>query len=398
MSIAEDFDRIGIERLREVGSVKWSMFPDTIGAFVAEMDFGTSPAIEAALRRSIDDSLFGYLPARLAEDMSAACARWQESRYGWRVSAERVKPVPDVLAALRATIDHYSAPGSKVIVPTPAYMPFLSVPKMHDREIIEVPMLVEQGRYVLDLEGIDRAFRDGGGLLLLCNPGNPVGRVFDRDELVRVSEIVAAHDGRVFADEIHAPLVFSPHRHIPYASLSEVTAGHTITATSASKAWNIPGLKAAQVILSNDADAEVWARPEVSWNEHGVSNMGVVATIAAYDESGPWLDETIGYIDGNRRMLGELLAELIPGMGYSAPEGTYIAWLDARALEIEGSPAEFLREHAAVSLTDGRSCGVAGAGFLRFILATPRPILERAVRQIAAALDRRGSSSERAVR
>lgn len=389
MSIAEHFDGIEIERLREVGSVKWSMFPDTIGAFVAEMDFGTSPAIEAALRRSIDDSLFGYLPARLSEDMSAACARWQESRYGWRVAPDRVKPVPDVLAALRATIDHYSAPGSKVIVPTPAYMPFLSVPKMHDREIIEVPMLQEEGRYVLDLDGIDRAFRDGGGLLLLCNPGNPVGRVFERDELVRLSEIVSAHEGRVFADEIHAPLVYAPHRHIPYASISEATAGHTITATSASKAWNIPGLKAAQLILSNDADAEIWARPEVSWNEHGVSNMGVVATIAAYDESGPWLDETIAYLDDNRRALGELLDELIPGTGYTAPEGTYIAWLDARGLGIEGAPAEFFREHAGVALTDGRSCGAAGDGFLRFILATPRPILERAVRQMAAALDER---------
>jgi len=395
MSIAEDFDGIGIERLREVGSVKWSVFPEAIGAFVAEMDFGTSPAIDAALRRAIDDSLFGYLPTALADEMSAACARWQERRYGWHVPAERIKAVPDVLAALRATIDHYSAPGSKIIVPTPAYMPFLSVPKMHDREIIEVPMLVQDGRYVHDLEGIDRAFRDGGGLLLLCNPANPVGRVLEREELLSISEIVARHDGRVFADEIHAPLVFAPLQHIPYASLSEVTASHTITATSASKAWNIPGLKAAQVILSNDADAEVWARPEVSWNEHGVSNMGVVATIAAYDESGAWLDETIAYIDANRRMLGELLAELIPGMGYSAPEGTYIAWLDARGLDIAASPAEFFRAHAGVALTDGRSCGEAGEGFLRFILATPRPILEQAVRQMAAALVERDAAAER---
>ncbi|MGN8024827.1 MalY/PatB family protein [Microbacterium sp. 22242] len=386
MSTAQERDAIGIDRLREIGSVKWSAFPGTIGAFVAEMDFPPAPPIAAAMKEAIDDGLTGYLPAAVRARMTEATARWQRDRYGWDVPAERIRPVPDVLTALRTTIDHFTAPGAKIILPTPAYMPFLTIPAMHDREIIEVPMLVEDGRHVYDLDGIDRAFADGGGLLILCNPYNPLGRVFERAELEAVSAVVERHGGRVFSDEIHAPLVFSPHVHVPYASISEVTAGHTVTAVSASKAWNLPGLKAAQAILSNDADVETWARPEVAWAEHGTANFGVIATTAAFDDSREWLAETLDYLDGNRRLLGELLAEHIPDMGYRAPEGTYIAWLDARGLGIDGSPADFFREQAGVAITDGIACGAAGEGFLRFILATPRPIIEQAVLQMSAAL------------
>ncbi|WP_022883237.1 MalY/PatB family protein [Gryllotalpicola ginsengisoli] len=321
MSTAAEFDAIGIDRLREVGSVKWSAFPGTIGAFVAEMDFGTAPAVTAALRKTIDDGLFGYLPRAVATAMSEACARWQSDRYGWTVDPERVHPLPDVLSGLRATIDYYTEPGSKIVLPTPSYMPFLSIPPMHGREIIEVPMLVngepgeqgelgaQAGRYELDLDGIDRAFAAGGGLLILCNPYNPVGRVFTREELEAVCQIVDKHGGRVFSDEIHSPLVFAPHRHIPYASINETAASHTITATSASKAWNLPGLKAAQLIISNDADERTWQRPEVAWAGHGTSNLGVIANTTAYNDGRQWLADTIDYLDGNRTRLGELLAE-----------------------------------------------------------------------------------------
>lgn len=389
MSSAETWDALSAEHLRAAGGLKWTMFPDTIGAFVAEMDFGVAPAITRRLHDAVHAGLFGYMPTALAETAKNACARWQQDRYGWDVRPDRVHNVGDVLSALAATIDHFSAPGSKIVLPTPAYMPFLSVPAMHDREIIEVPMLVNDGRYEFDLDGIDRAFAAGGGLLILCNPYNPVGRVFTRAELVAVSEIVAAHGARVFSDEIHAPIVFAPSVHVPYASISEAAAAHTITAASASKAWNLPGLKAAQVILTSDADAATWARPEVSWTEHGASNLGAIAQAAAYDESRDWLAEVNTYLDGNRRALGDLLAEHIPDMHYRMPEGTYIAWLDARELGIDGPPAEFFRERAGVALTDGADCGSPGVGFLRFVFATPRHVIETAVRKMADALSRR---------
>jgi len=385
MSSAEQFDRIDIQQLRDAGSVKWSMFPDTIGAFVAEMDYGTAPAITQALHAGVDAALFGYLPPRLKESMAEACAAWQRDVYGWQVTADQVQPLPDVIKGLEAAIQHYSEPGSAVIVPTPAYMPFLTVPPLLGRRVIQVPMLFTDGRYRLDLDGIAAAFRDGGGLLILCNPCNPLGRVYEIDELTALAAVVTEHGGRVFADEIHSPLVFGDRRHVPYASVSDETAAHTVTATSASKAWNLPGLKCAQLILSNDRDAEKWAEMGMLAG-HGAANLGVIANTAAYSSGRPWLDGVLDYLDQNRRLLGELLAEHLPEVGYVPPEGTYIAWLDCSRLGIEGSVADFFREHAGVSLTDGTACGVAGAGGVRMIFATTRPILTRAVEAMGRAV------------
>jgi cystathionine beta-lyase len=386
MEHAAEFDLIAAEHLRGVGGLKWSAFPDTIGAFVAEMDFGTAPAVTEALHGAVDLGLVGYLPPGIAGAMSRATAEWHRTVYGWDLAPEQVHPVADVLKALEVVITSYSRPGSPVILPTPAYMPFLTVPPALGRDVIQVPLRRdEDGTYGLDIDGIDAAYRAGGHLLILCNPYNPVGRVFSRTELMAVADVVAAHGGRVFSDEIHAPLVFPGARHLPYASLSEVTAAHTVTATSASKAWNLPGLKCAQVILSNEADALVWE--QIGWlASHGASTLGVVANTAAFTAGQEWLEQVVRYLDGNRRALTDLLAEHLPQVGYTPPQGTYIAWLDCRGLGIDGSPADFFRQHAGVSLTDGTGCGDAGEGFVRLIFATPRPILEQAVASMGDAV------------
>lgn len=375
------FDAIDLDQLRGHGSVKWSLYPDAIGAFIAEMDFGTAPVITEALHAAVDAGAFGYLPAALADELGTACADWIATSYGWSVPAERIRPLPDVIKGLEVAIEHYSRPGSKVIVPVPAYMPFLQVPGSLGREILEVPLARVDGEYRFDLDAIDAAFTEGGHLLVLCNPYNPAGRVFRTDELEAVAAVVERHGGRVFADEIHAPLVHPGHRHVPYASLSDVTAAHTITATSASKAWNLPGLKCAQLVLSNDADAAVWEQVGFL-AEHGAANLGVIANTVAYREGRGWLEEVLSYLDGNRTALAALLAEHLPEIGYTPPEGTYIGWLDCRALGLD-DPATFFRERAGVALTDGAACG--SPGFVRMIFATPRPILEQAVRQLAAA-------------
>jgi cystathionine beta-lyase len=384
MSYADDFDQITADHLRALGSMKWSLFPDTIGAFVAEMDFGAAPPITAALHAMVDDGLFGYLPKRLSEALSVACAEWQAKSYGWAVDPADVHPIPDVIKGLEIAIEHYSRPDSPVIVPVPAYMPFLKVPTSMGREIIRLPLAERDGRYSFDLDQLGRAFDAGGHLLVLCNPYNPVGRVFTAEELTGISEVVAAHDGRVFSDEIHAPLVFPGGRHIPYASVNEAAASHTITATSASKAWNLPGLKCAQLIISNAADARAWEEFG-QFAGHGTANPGVVANTAAYTSGRPWLDEVLGYLDRNRQLLGELLAEELPMIKYTPPEGTYIAWFDCRDLDLGGAnPADFFRERAGVALTDGDACGAPG--FVRMIFATPAPVLTAAIRQMGAAV------------
>ena len=222
-TFAEMTDQITIDELRSRGSLKWTRGgPDTIGAFVAEMDFPAAPAVEAALRDVIERGDYGYLSDQAVAEMAEECAAWLRASYDWAVQPARIRPLPDVLKGLEAAITLFSRPGSPVILPTPAYMPFLTVPPRLDREVIQVPMIpAADGRLTLDLDGIDAAFRAGGHLLVLCNPCNPVGRVYTREELTGVAEVVARNDGRVFADEIHAPLVYPGGKHIPYASISD---------------------------------------------------------------------------------------------------------------------------------------------------------------------------------
>ena len=375
-------DLPSVETLRARGGLKWSAYPGAIGAFVAEMDFGLAPAIAAVLHDAVAAGRTGYLPQAETAALAEATASWCGERYGWAVRPDQVRPVADVLAVLDLALRRYSDPGRPVIVPTPAYMPFLQIPEAIGRPVIEVPSAVVGGRTELDLDGIDAAFCAGADTLVLCNPWNPVGRVLTREELLAVSEVVDRHGGRVFADEIHAPITFAGHPHVPYASVSTATAAHTITAVSASKAFNLPGLKCAQVILSNDADAARYEEA-AGFAAHGASLLGVLASTAAYSAGGPWLDAVLEHLDGSRRMVADRLAAELPGIGFTPPEGTYIAWLDVRALDLGDAPADVVLERAGVALTDGSACGAPG--FLRMVLATPRPVLEEVVDRLVTA-------------
>lgn len=389
VSLAAQFDALTVDTLRSRGSLKWVTFPEAIGAFVAEMDFGTAPVVTNALQSALDDGRFGYISQNVDRELSRAASEYQARRFGWQVEASRVHPVADVLRGLEIVIENFSAPGTPVIVTTPAYMPFLTVPGQVGREFIEVPLAHEGERYALDLEAIDAALAEHpGALFVLCNPYNPTGRVFSRDELRALSEVVERRGGRVFSDEIHSPVVFAPHQHVPYATVSAAAAEHSVTAISASKAWNFPGLKCAQLVMTSDADAETWSQVKGRLNQ-GPSLLGMIANTVAYDHGQPWLDEVIAYLDGNRQLVRKLLAELLPDAVYTMPEGTYIGWVDWRAYDLGDAPAAWLRQNAGVALTDGLQCGASGAGFTRIILATPRPILEQAIRQIATAVNAR---------
>ncbi|MGY1802258.1 MalY/PatB family protein [Blastococcus sp. SYSU D00922] len=381
------FDALSEDALRSAGSLKWTRYGPAIGAFVAEMDFGTAPVVTAALHEAVDQGRLGYLTTDAAEDMALACAGWQRSRYGWDVPPGWITPLADVVAGLQAAVERFTPPGSPVVLPTPAYMPFLAVPGLLGRELIQVPMVERLGRYTYDLDGLARAFEAGGRLLVHVNPHNPLGRVFTVDEQLALAEVVEAAGVRVFSDEIHAPLVHPGAEHRPYASLSAATARHTITATSASKAWNLPGLKTAQLVLSNDEDAARWDEVGFLYT-HGAATPGVLANTAAYDRGGPWLDGVLAYLDGNRRHLAALLAEHLPAVRWTPPEGTYLAWLDCRELDLPMSPGEFFLERAGVAMIDGPECGDPGAGHVRLNFATPRPVLTTIVERLADAVRR----------
>lgn len=365
---------------------KWVNFPGKIGAGIAESDFGVAPAITTALHDAVERGFFGYLPDHTHDDLVASFADFTADRYGWSIPCESVRVVEAVQSGFEATIHHFSRPESAVIVPTPAYTPFLRRPARVGRRVVEVPMLREGGRYRMDLEAIAEAFRAGAGLLVLCNPHNPTGTVLDLDELRAIADVVDRYGGRVFSDEVWAPVVFDG-PHIPYASISDSAAAHTITATAPSKGWNLSGLKCAQLVLTNRDDRARWDELGLV-PPHSNSILGVVAATAAYTEGGPWLDSVVARFAANRALLGRLLDERLPGVWPIQPEATYLAWLDFTGFEVEGSPCAFLLDRAGVVLNEGSSCGDSWMSFARFNFAMPATHLVRAVDATARSLKR----------
>lgn len=379
------FDRLSAAQLVAAGSRKWTAFPGCIGAFVAEMDFGLAPPIRQALDKAMADGLTGYLTPKLLQDLGEACAQWQLTQHGWAISPDDVKVMPDVLSALDVVLRHFLPAGTPVIVPVPCYMPFIPILNWVGNSVIQLPMLRTQDGWQMDEAGLDAAFAAGAGLLLLCNPHNPIGKVYTRDELARISAIVDRHGARVFSDEIHAPLVFEGQQHVPYAAVNEVAATHAISAISASKMWNLAGLKCAQLVFTRDEDRTLWRRIGHRVND-ATATWGVIAHTAAWTQGEPWRQQVLPYLQGNRDLLTQHLAAHLPQIGYSPAQGTYLAWLDCRALALPPTPQAFFRQHAHVAMTDGADCGDGGQGHVRLNFALPRPLLMQALTQMTQAV------------
>lgn len=384
-----NFDAITQAQLRHPRSHKWTEFPDALGMFVAEMDFGLAPAVRSAIESYRDAPGIGYQPASAVPDLKQATASWIAG-HGWDVSPEQIHVAPDVLSIARAAITDLTDPGTPVILPTPNYMAFFHVIPSLGRRIIEVQSVHDEDGFRLDLEGIRRAFEQGAQMLVLVNPWNPTGRVLSRAELEELDAVVRDFPkARVFVDEIHAPLALSEDW-IPYASISATAAQHAITAIAASKGWNIPGLKCAQAIISN-SDDEATMESSLSWLASVVSSVGVVASTAAYAEGQSWLDEVREYIAGNLELIRQW-AEATDGVAMDRVEGTYIAWLNVAGLYATGKIptdvdiATWLRDKAGVAITAGSACGSGYEQWIRVIVATPRPILQQALDQISAAV------------
>lgn len=382
-----DFDAITQQHLRQVGGLKWSR-PGEIGVGIAEMDFGIAPVIRQALHETIDLGQLGYPTRGLVRPMQTAFASWAAEHWDWEVDPRRVRPLPDVLSALLFMLRHTTPAGSRVVIPTPAYYSFFPTIRTAGFEITEVPMARDGDSWVYDLDALDAAL-PGASVMILCNPHNPIGRVLEPREMAPITELVDKHGVRVFADEIHAPLTFPGHAHVPYASTSEAAAAHTFTATSASKAWNLAGLKAAQAVISNDAD-EAACREFCEFTEAGVSNPGLVAAAAAYTSGEPWLREVLAYLDETRTWFAAQVEEMLPGAWASVPEGSYLSWIDFCGMEqtaqLGDDPASYFQKFARVQLTPGHTMGAIGRGWARFNLATTRPIIAEALERMAGAL------------
>ncbi|MFY9263544.1 MAG: aminotransferase class I/II-fold pyridoxal phosphate-dependent enzyme [Actinomycetaceae bacterium] len=385
-----NFDEPTIGQLRHPYSLKWNLFPDSTGMFVAEMDFGLAPEVSAVVHKFAQAPSIGYLhPADYAE-LRTATATWLESHGNWQVSPEQVHITPDILSAARLAINELTPADSAVILPTPAYMGFMSLIPRMGRKLIEVPNVKRAGRDELDLMAIEAALTAGARTLILVNPANPTGRVYSRDELLALDALMARFpDSRVISDDVHAP--FALHAPwVPYASISNNAARQTLTFISASKGWNIPGLKCAQVITSNPEDA-TRLNSVLDMLEGATSSVGVHASIAAYRDGGMWLDQVREYLRDNLALV-EQWAQETPRVHVAHNEGTYIVFLDFSTARKSGvipadqSVSSFLREQAGVALTNGQACGSHYADYARMIVATPRPILQQALDAIGAVL------------
>ncbi len=380
------FDALTDSQLRHRNTIKWNLFgPDVVPLWVAEMDYPTAPAVVDAVRRCVDNEEFGYPPFGESA-LPKATADWCEQRYGWRVRPEWVRVVPDVLKGMEVAIKFLTRPESPVALPVPAYMPFFDILAVTGRERVEIPTVQDDsGRYLLDLDALEAAFVGGAGSLILCNPNNPLGTAFTADELRAIVDIAARHGARIIADEIWGPMIYE-RRHIAAASVSDAAAETVITFVSASKGWNLPGLMCAQVILSNPHDGEDWDRINML-HRMGTSTVGIRANIAAYESGAAWLDELLPYLRANRDHLSRVLPESVPGLKVNSPEGTYLAWVDFRELNLPAEPAEYLLSKAKVALSPGIPFGAqVGAGFARLNFATSRSILDRAIEAIVTAL------------
>jgi cystathionine beta-lyase len=297
-----------------------------------------------------------------------------------------VRVLTDVLQSMEAALLHHGSPGDGVIVQTPIYPPFLETVRTTRRTLVENRMLAPSrgGRWELDLDGF-RAAAKQARVFLLCNPHNPTGRVFERTELEAMAQVAVEEDIVVFADEIHQDLLFPGHTHIPFASLGDEVARRTVTFTSATKTWNIAGLCCA--LVHSGLDSLLRTIDDFPPHYFGrVSIAGIEATATCWREGDPWARDLVAYLDANRLHLAAFIAERLPGIEHVAPEATYLAWLDCRALDLPGGPFAFFLERAKVALSDGPDFGEAGQGFVRLNFATPRAILDEGLHRMARAL------------
>ena len=382
MTGATDFD---IATLRARRTNKWHKFPaDVLPAWVADMDFGVAPPITAALARLTDNQEYGY--AAREGVLAAAFVRRMESRFGWHTDPADTVAIGDLVQASFSSVMAFSEPGDAVLLQLPSYPPFMAAINDTGRRLIANPMRDDGMRWALNLAAYEAAPDPRTRVLIFCHPQNPTGRAYSRAELEMVADFAIRNDLIVVSDEIHADIVYPGKTHIPLASLHQDIAARTITITSATKSFNIPALRCAVMHFGAPALKErFFARiPARLLGSPGVT--GVDATVAAWDDGQPWLEEIMAQLQANRDWLAQTVATELPGVTMRVPEATYLAWLDCRALELPGSAGQFFLDKAKVGLNFGETFGAQYAGFARLNFATPAPVLRQIVARMAEAV------------
>ena len=382
-----DLDRIPDRR--ETDSIKWRKYdPDVLPMWVADMDFVSPQPVIQALKERVEQGIFGY--PQEPPDLRPAIIDRLAERYGWHVQPEDLMLLPGVVKGFNLACHALASPGEGALIQTPVYFPFLEAPGNAGliRQEMELSYNPDPGRngqaYSIDPEAFEAAITPQTRLFILCNPHNPIGRVFQQEELEKIAQACLRHKVVICSDEIHGDLVYSGHQHIPIASLDPEIAQNTITLMAPSKTFN-PGLQCSVAIIQNPELRKKFDQARqglVGW----VNLMGMIAALAAYRDGSDWLDQILAYLEANRDYLYEYVKNELPGVRMTKPEGTYLAWLDCRQAGIEGNPFEFFLEKGRVALNDGATFGKGGEGFVRLNFGCSRPMLTQALERMKKAL------------
>ena len=387
-----NFDQI-IDR-NQYPTLKWqrSQWAEHFGSddllpfWVADMDFKVVPAVVERLQARVGHAVFGYEVK--TDSYLNAIFQWYEQRHQWTIEPAHLEFCPSILSAVAIFINQHSQPGDGIIIQTPVFFEFRMVIRANERRIVKNPLRRAAGQYQMDFADLAAKAQDPRNkVLILCNPHNPVGRVWTKEELMRLGEICQEHDVRVIADEIHADIVYPPHRYTPFTSLAHEAAQNGMACLSPAKTFNIPGLVDAMAVIPN---VEQRARFHDFAHRFQINKTNVLAAAAveaAYSGGAQWVDELLNYLQGNIDFLQRYLSREIPRVKLVEPEGTFLVWLDFRGLGLEVKELEkFLAQKAGLALNPGYWFGREGAGYARMNIACPRAILEEALARLAEAV------------
>ena len=386
-----DFDRAIARRntdsLKYDFALKRNMPKDILPLWVADMDFPAPPCVLGALAEKSRHGIFGYSDTR--EDYAKILAGWFQKRFSFAIQPEWLVKTPGVVYAIATAIRAFTQPGDGVLIQPPVYYPFSDTILRNRRKLVENPLVLKDGHYEIDFEGFEQAIvQQGVKLFLLCSPHNPVGRVWTKAELTRLGDICLAHGTCVAADEIHQDFVYPGFAHHVFACLKPEFQKIAVTLTAPTKTFNLAGLQISNILIA-DKNLRHLFKEELAASGYSQPNvMGITACKAAYSQGEPWLNGLLSYLQGNLRYLDGFIKGKLPRVRLTAPEGTYLCWLDMRGLSLDAEEVNRLIVHKAkLWLDDGRMFGTGGEGFQRINIACPRLVLEQAMEKLAHALD-----------
>ncbi len=384
-----DFDQI-INRC-QTGSLKWDFNKeifsreDILPLWVADMDFASPEPVRKALLNRAEHGIYGY--TQFLDGYFESIITWMHKRHEWDIQRDWIVFSPGVVTALSGLVQSLTQPGDKILIQSPVYPPFAQVIRNHGRELVNSQLRLENDEYIMDYEDIEAKCNRGVKMMLLCSPHNPVGRVWKREELERLTNICLEHDVLIVSDEIHSDLIFEKNTHIPLPTISPNLVERSIVCTAPSKTFNLAGLQTSSLLIPNPELRRTFQSFLKNNGMDHPSVFGIVAQEAAYRHGDEWLDQLLVYLKGNIDILLQFIHSELPHVKVIPPQGTYLAWLDFRYLGLQPKELQdFLVHQAGVGLNAGYTFGPGGEGFARLNFACPRSILEEGLKRISKAV------------